>query len=124
MPKVNYTCSDHIELNDSGQYWMKSSYFEQTLNGLDGFDGFFPRLYLPSSNMVASKDKEGLNSHQSLAMIDTAKEIEVGVGYDWPPVVLESGEIQIPAQLATYLNITVNDTVELTFGVNSINENK
>jgi len=57
-------------------------------------------------------------------MIDTVKEIAVGVGYDWPPVVLNSGEIQIPNQLATYLNITTNDTVLLTFGVNSINENK
>ena len=57
-------------------------------------------------------------------MIDTAKEIEVGVGYDWPPVVLNSGEIQIPSQLATYLNITTNDTVVITFGFDSINENK
>ena len=88
---------------------MKSSYFEETLDGLDGYDGFFPRLYIPSSNMVSKDDPDGINSHQSLAMINTALEIKVGVGYDWKPNVLDSGEIQVPAQLATYLNIEIGD---------------
>ena len=100
---------------------MKSGYFEQKLDGLDNFDGFFPRLYLPSTNMVAKDNPEGLNSHQSLALIDTAKEIEVGVGYDWTPAVLKNDEIQIPAQLAKYLNVTVDDTIQLSFGFGTVN---
>jgi len=42
---------------------MKSSYFEESLAGLENFDGFFPRLYIPSSNMVAKDNPDGLNSH-------------------------------------------------------------
>ena len=54
-------------------------------------------------------------------MIDTAKEIEVGVGYDWSPAELKEDEIQIPAQLAKYLNLAINDTVQLSFGFGTIN---
>ena len=84
---------------------MYKQYFDEQLSDLENFSGFFPRIYIPSSNMVAENDPEGLISHQSLAMIDTAKEIEVGVGYNWPPLVLGPGEIQVPTLLASYLNI-------------------
>ena len=56
-----------------------------------------------------------LTSHQTLAIIDTALEIKVGVGYDWKPVVLGNDEIQIPSQLAKYLNVTIGDEVFLSF---------
>jgi len=102
---------------------MIGSYFEERLANLPNFDGFFPRLYLPSSNMVSKENPEGLNSHQSMAVIDTKKEIEVGVGYDWPPTVLAADEIMIPEQLGTYLGVGINSTVTITFGLDSINQN-
>ena len=57
----------------------------------------------------------GITSHQTLAIIDTALEIKVGVGYNWRPVVLGNDEIQIPSQLAKYLNVTIGDEVNLSF---------
>ena len=91
---------------------MKSSYYEETLGPLDEFTGWFPRLYIPGSDMT-SENAPSIISHQTLAIIDTKKEIKAGVGYDWTPVVLGSGEIQIPSQLALYLNITNGDPVNL-----------
>jgi len=44
-----------------------------------------------------------------LAIIDTELEINVGIGYDWYPLILEKGQIEIPEQLAVYLNATVGD---------------
>lgn len=40
--------------------------------------------------MVSDKNPGGINSHQAMAIIDSRLEIEVGVGYDWPPVILEA----------------------------------
>ena len=39
----------------------------------------------------------------------------MGVGYDWKPVVLANDEVQIPSQLAKYLNVTIGDEVNLSF---------
>ena len=36
----------------------------------------------------------------TLIVIDTAKEIKVGVGNNWPPVVLGKGEIQLQKVVA------------------------
>ena len=66
---------------------MKSDYFNATLQGLETFAGWFPRTYIPTSNLVSAEAPD-IISHQTLAIIDTAKEIEVGVGYDWYPTVL------------------------------------
>lgn len=65
---------------------MKASYFEERLADLEAFSGWFPRTYVPSATIKSEKVK--ITSHQSLALIDTALEIKVGVGYEWPPVVL------------------------------------
>jgi len=89
---LNYTCTDHINI-DGGSNWLIGSYFMDKLQGLANFSGFFPRLYVPGTNMVSDKNPTGVNSHQALALIDTKLEIEVGVGYDWPPVILGADEI-------------------------------
>ena len=65
-----------------------------------------------------------LTSHQTLAIIDTALEIKVGVGYDWKPVVLGNDEIQIPSQLAKYLNVTIGDEVLLSFDFSGLLSDK
>ena len=91
---------------------MRYSYYEERLSGLEQYSGFFPRSYLPAT-YLANDNNPDLTSTQTLAIIDTLKEIQVGVGYDWAPVELGVSEIQIPSQLATYLGVAVNDTVVL-----------
>ncbi len=69
---------------------------------------------------MKSNNAPGITSHQTLAVIDTAMEIKVGVGYDWKPVVLGNNEIQIPSQLAKYLNVTIGDKVSMNFNFDGI----
>ena len=51
-------------------------------------------------------------------------EIKVGVGYDWTPVVLGNDEIQIPSQLAKYLNVTIGDEVLVSFDFSGLLNDK
>ena len=50
-------------------------------------------------------------------IIDTAHEIEVGVGYDWKPVVLGSDEMQISTGVQTLMGANIGEkiTVPLDF---------
>ena len=65
------------------------------------FAGFVPRWYVPGTVIVPIENRD-LQATQTLAIINTMYEIEVGVGYDWYPLVLERGEAQIAEQLAVY----------------------
>lgn len=51
-----------------------------------------PRWYIPATIMY-QEDTPDLTSTQTLAIINSTQEIEVGVGYDFPPLVLGSKEI-------------------------------
>ena len=61
-----------------------------------------------------STDNPDFTSTQTLAIINSTQEIEVGVGYNWKPVVIGNGQIQIPEQLAIYLNVTKGSDVRLS----------
>ena len=111
-PGVEEVCPDYIELAGDRKI-LKSDYYSEKLSPLEEFAGFFPRTFVPATNMV-SDAAPGIISHQTLAIIDTAKEIEVGVGYEWVPLVVGDNQIQIPAQIALYLDLAVNDTVTLS----------
>ena len=94
---------------------MKSEYYMEKLANLEKYQGFFPRTYIPGTDMTAVENPT-YTAHQSLAIIDTRKEIEVGVGYDWSPVVLNDGEIQVNTELASYLEVEKYDLVNLSIG--------
>lgn len=66
---------------------MKSDWYNETLQNLPTFAGWFPRIYLPSTNLISEMAPD-IISHQTLAIIDSVQEIKVGVGYDWDPVVI------------------------------------
>ena len=90
-------CPDHIQTTASldnleATTLMRWSYFKDSLAGLDQFSGFFPRWYLPSTS-ISKADTPEIAVAETLAIIDTALEIYVGVGYEWPPLVLEQSEI-------------------------------
>jgi len=86
---VNQTCPDHILFGDetASTSWIRSKFFEERLDNLEDFAGWFPRIYVPATTVKSAKTPD-LTSHQTLAVIDTAKEIKVGVGYGWKPLVL------------------------------------
>ena len=67
-------------------------YFQERLKDLEGFQGFFPRIYIPSTNMVSLTESK-IIAHQTLAVIDTKQETLVGVGYNWDPLLLGAVEI-------------------------------
>ena len=90
--------------SDSGQVaLMRTNYFMDQLEGLEGYNGFFPRIILPSVKMYSKRNaSEEIPSPiyddyvtQTLFMIDTKKEIYGHMGVDFPPVPLSKGEIQI-----------------------------
>ena len=92
---------------------MRNSYYQKTTSTLPQFAGFVPRWYLPSTTMYNS-DNPDLVSTQTLAIINSTQEIEVGVGYAWKPVIIGDGQVQLPTQLAQYLGASINDTVYLS----------
>ena len=88
---------------DGGQVTlMRTDYFMDRLEGLEGYNGFFPRVLLPSVKMYNKYASEELLSPsydkyvtQTLFMIDSKAEIYGHMGVDFPPVPLLKGEIQI-----------------------------
>jgi len=89
-PQVFPCCEDHVEAD--GLKVMKATYFGEKLANLTTFEGFVPRWYVPATD-IYSKDDPSNHATQTLAIIDTALEIKVGVGYDWPPKVLGKNKI-------------------------------
>ena len=75
--------------------FARTNYYTSKLNGLDDFDGFFPRLFIPNSRIY--KKNEGTDEYtyvtQTLFWIDSTNEIKVGVGLDFPPIPLGLGDI-------------------------------
>ena len=81
---------------------MRTNYFMDRLEELEGYNGFFPRILLPSVKMYsksasAEKSSPSYDKYvtQTLFMIDTKAEIYGHMGVDFPPVPLLKGEIQI-----------------------------
>ena len=105
---------DHILINGTFPV-LRSRYFSTRLAGLEHFDGFCPRWIIPQTRMVASTDiTHERVATQTLLIIDSAAEVKVGVGLNtWPPLVLGRSEVQIPAQVASYLGVQVGDPVSL-----------
>lgn len=83
------TCPDNVALvRKSGGgtvkkfEFMRSIYYQLRLYKLKQFDGFVPRWYVPSTEVLPLENPE-MSATQTLAIINTQYEIEVGVGYDW-----------------------------------------
>lgn len=89
---------------------MKGTYFNEKLANLTSFEGFVPRWYIPATD-IYSKDDSSNHATQTLSIIDTALEIKVGVGFDWPPVILGKKKIQLPEQMAQFLKRNLGDDV-------------
>jgi hypothetical protein len=98
---------------------MNTPYFLDRLESLyeTTFQGFAPRWFLPGTKLYSTlPDHTQVSQTQTLAIIDTASEIKIGVGYDWYPEVLGPSEIQIPEVLLSYFQKDIGDTV--TFNAN------
>ena len=61
--------------------------------------------------MVAGDDhKRSTIATQTMLIIDSKKEINVGVGLNsWPNVILEKNDVMIPQQVAKYLGCDKGD---------------
>ena len=80
----------------------RTNYYKEKLKDLTGFDGFFQRLFIPASRMYKKDSESGEYTYatQTLFWIDSANEIKVDVGLDFPTVKLGTGEIQVPKEIA------------------------
>jgi len=111
---------DHFTLADSIGL-VNTPYFMERLEPLQEstFQGFSPRWYLPQTRLYADIEIEGKTERvfqtQTLGIIDTQNEIEIGIGYNWPPVVLGENQIQVQELLLEYLQKEVGDTIEFNF---------
>ena len=83
---------DHVEISDTVSI-MRTPYFQAKLANMTVFDGFVGRWYFPAETLEFQKSKT--TAIVTGLIIDTAKEISVGVGYEWPPVVLGNEEMQL-----------------------------
>ena len=99
--------------SSNGLAFARTNYYTNRLNGLEGFDGFFPRLFIPNSRIYKKNEDTDEYSFatQTLFWIDSTNEIKVGVGLDFPPVLLGAGDIQVNEDIANQLNLSVGDKV-------------
>ena len=45
--------------------------------------------------------------------IDTEKEIQIGLGMFFPPIVVERGEALVDIKVMDYLSLEINDTIRV-----------
>ena len=88
---------DHINIENKIPV-MRVPYYNERLAGLESFDGFVARWYIPGEKLYFSKSNT--TAIITVMILDTAKEIKVGVGFDWPPVVLGRNEMQLQELIA------------------------
>ena len=81
---------DHINI-DGKIPVLRVPYYEERLKDLESFDGFVARWYIPGESLTFSKTNT--TAIITIMIIDTAKEIKVGMGYNWAPVVLGRNEM-------------------------------
>lgn len=70
---------DHISIEDKYNI-MIVPYFQSRLKDLPSFDGFVSRWYFPGESLYFEKTNS--TAIITVMIIDSAHEIEVGVGYD------------------------------------------
>ena len=99
---------------------IRTPYFYDRLGAVnDTFRGFFPRWTLPGTVMKAEADSK-INSTQTMISIDSAKEVYVDVGNNFPPTVLKRNEMMIPTEVANYLGKKKGDTALLSLDLSSM----
>ena len=96
---------------------MRTPYFFERLDSLTDFEGFVGRWYFPSETLTA--DKTGASDITTALVIDSQREIKIGVGYDWPPVVLGNEELQLQQLIAKFLGIDIGDSVKISLDFSS-----
>lgn len=83
---------DHIAIEDTVPV-LRVGYYEERLDGLEDFDGFVGRWYIPSEKLYFEKSNS--TAIITVMIIDSAKEIKVGLGYNWAPDVLGPNQMQL-----------------------------
>lgn len=104
---------DHVAINSTEGIlfsFARTPYFDQRLEGLEGFYGFFPRTYLPQTKIYRGTSNDDWTK-MTLFFIDSRKEIKVGVGLNFPVCPLDPNEIQIHRDVANSLDVGVGDLV-------------
>ena len=93
--------------------WIRTKYFTEKLQDLEDFWGFFPRTFLPQTKLfqynseAAEEDPDPEMTKVTLFIIDSEQEIKTGVGLDFPPSLLESGQMQLDKGITDALDLSV-----------------
>lgn len=101
---------DHINIDGTIPV-MRVPYYNERLDDLESFDGFVARWYIPGEKLYFKKSDT--TAIITVMILDTAKEIKVGVGYDWPPVVLGRNEMQLQDLIANLMGAQIGDEIHL-----------
>ena len=84
-------------------------YFQSRLDGLKDFDGFVSRWYVPGESLYF--EATNTTAIITILIIDSAHEIEVGVGFDWKPVVLGDDEMQVSKGVMDLMGAKYGDKI-------------
>jgi hypothetical protein len=76
---------------------LRTDYFYRALDGLEGFNGFFPRITIPKTSISQSPDQyeDPKEITALMLIIDSAREVQVGVAPHFPPVTLANNEVMM-----------------------------
>lgn len=103
-------CEDHILIGDKIPI-LRVPYYEKRLGNLPSYVGFAPRWYVPHETFKFAS----LLTPVTLTMniFDTKKENYMGIGYDWPPIILGRGELMIQKVVLENIGSFIGDKVIL-----------
>lgn len=112
---------DHAEI--FGFNLLKFDKFKEKLDPLnteDIFRGFSPRWTLPTA--LRNIHEPNLNTSALMIIIDSAREIDLGMFPYFPEIYLGDSEIMIPKSAANFLRVRADhkDKVEVYFDIYSL----
>jgi hypothetical protein len=67
---------------------MRNKYYQEKLGKLNRFEGFVPRWTFPRTVIEVAEKSPPVSTTQMLLVIDTAREVFIGMGEKFPPTVL------------------------------------
>ena len=106
---------DHIVI-DSTVSVLNFTWYNNTLFGLEGFNGFTPRTIYPN----AIFEKGTRNATNILLIIDCAQEQQIGLAPLFNPFILGQDQVMLNAGSIDYLNVTIGDNVSLALDFTSL----
>lgn len=104
--------SDTVKFGSQAFPLFNFTYMDQKLKDIDGFDGFAPR-YTLVTKLTKDDKKTHLKTSAVLFIIDSKREIDIGLGRYFSQKVIESGGCMVSNNALKYLGVEEGGTIKI-----------